>query len=84
MMNCKSCDNCANRMCEGMFGREPCFGWECCVDAEEAVKVASACEDYVPEDEEDDEEYIPSSTAGDYGPGNPWDAPGMSVSDFIR
>lgn len=24
-----------------------------------------------------------SSTDGDYGPSNPWDAPGMSVSDFI-
>lgn len=24
-----------------------------------------------------------SSSAGDYGPSNPWDAPGMSMSDFI-
>lgn len=24
-----------------------------------------------------------SSTAGDYSPSNPWDAPGMSVKDFI-
>ncbi|MCR4845350.1 MAG: hypothetical protein K5865_01255, partial [Eubacterium sp.] len=24
-----------------------------------------------------------SSSAGDYSPSNPWDAPGMSVSDFI-
>lgn len=31
----------------------------------------------------DDEEYVPSSTNGDYSPGNPWDAPGMSPSDFI-
>lgn len=30
-----------------------------------------------------DEEYIPSSARGDYGPSNPWDAPGMSVRDFI-
>lgn len=29
------------------------------------------------------EEYIPSCTAGDYSPSNPWDAPGMSVRDFI-
>lgn len=28
-------------------------------------------------------EYIRSATAGDYSPSNPWDAPGMSVSDFI-
>lgn len=25
----------------------------------------------------------PSSTNGDYSPSNPWDAPGMSISDFI-
>lgn len=31
----------------------------------------------------DDEEYVPSSTNGDYSPGNPWDAPGMSPRDFI-
>ena len=30
-----------------------------------------------------DEEYVPSATNGDYSPGNPWDAPGMSVKDFI-
>lgn len=35
-------------------------------------------------DSEEDEHYIRSSTNGDYGPSNPWDAPGMSVSDFIR
>lgn len=29
------------------------------------------------------EEYIPSSTNGDYSPSNPWEAPGMSVKDFI-
>ena len=36
------------------------------------------------EDEDEDEEYVPSSTHGDYGPSNPWDAPGMSASDFIK
>lgn len=29
------------------------------------------------------EEYTPSATAGDYSPSCPWNAPGMSVSDFI-
>lgn len=37
--------------------------------------------------EEDNDEhhyhYTPSSTNGDYSPSNPWDAPGMSISDFI-
>jgi hypothetical protein len=31
----------------------------------------------------DDYEYTPSSTNGDYSPSNPWDAPGMSIRDFI-
>lgn len=31
----------------------------------------------------DDDEYVPSSTNGDYSPSNPWDAPGMSIHDFI-
>ena len=34
-------------------------------------------------DEPEDGEYTPSATNGDYGPSNPWDAPGMSPSDFI-
>ena len=29
------------------------------------------------------EEYIPCSENGDYSPSNPWDAPGMSIKDFI-
>lgn len=33
--------------------------------------------------DEDDEDYTPSATCGDYSPSNPWDAPGMSISDFI-
>ena len=31
----------------------------------------------------DEDDYAPSSTNGDYSPSNPWDAPGMSISDFI-
>lgn len=27
--------------------------------------------------------YTPCATNRDYGPSNPWDAPGMSVRDFI-
>ena len=30
-----------------------------------------------------DEDDVPSSTRGDYSPSNPWDAPGMSIKDFI-
>lgn len=28
-------------------------------------------------------EFIRSAAGGNYSPSNPWDAPGMSVSDFI-
>ena len=31
----------------------------------------------------EDEEYIPCAENGDYSPSNPWDAPGMCISDFI-
>ena len=31
----------------------------------------------------DYDEYVPSAENGDYGPSNPWDAPGMKPSDFI-
>ena len=30
-----------------------------------------------------EEDYVPSSENGDYSPSNPWDAPGMSLKDFI-
>ena len=32
---------------------------------------------------DEDEDYVPSATRGDYSPSNPWDAPGMKISDFI-
>lgn len=35
------------------------------------------------DDEDIDDEYTPSATRGDYSPSNPWDAPGMSIRDFI-
>jgi len=31
----------------------------------------------------DESNYCPSSTTGDYSPSCPWNAPGMSVKDFI-
>ena len=30
-----------------------------------------------------DDDYTPSAENGDYSPSNPWDAPGMKMSDFI-
>ena len=37
----------------------------------------------IEEDTDWDEDYIPSATRGDYSPSNPWDAPGMSIKDFL-
>lgn len=35
------------------------------------------------EETSNEEQYCPSSTAGDYSPSSPWNAPGMSIKDFI-
>ena len=35
------------------------------------------------ESNEEDDEYIPCAEKGDYSPSNPWDAPGMSIRDFL-
>ena len=32
---------------------------------------------------EEEKKGISSSTNGDYSPSNPWNAPGMSIKDFI-
>lgn len=51
-------------------------------EIEEVDGNSEACEGFEQAyDEEDD--YCPSSTNGDYSPSNPWDAPGMSIRDFI-
>lgn len=35
------------------------------------------------EEYDDDDDYTPSATRGDYSPSHPWDAPGMSIKDFF-
>ena len=45
--------------------------------------IEDTSEDDWDEPDWDDEDYVPSSTNGDYSPSNPWDAPGMSIKDFI-
>lgn len=48
--------------------------------------VRSEDEEWLDDDEfweDEDEEYVPSAENGDYSPSNPWDAPGMSLKDFI-
>lgn len=84
----KSCKNCKNRYYIGWDGMIDSCIWYCIAegDGEVAmVREAGGCGKYeegTPECFEEDY-YCPSSTAGDYSPGNPWDAPGMSIRDFI-
>lgn len=61
----------------------PCDCGDCPFDAIFSEHCRVYCGLGVDEDEED-EEYVPLSYNGDYGPSNPWDAPGMSIDMFIR
>lgn len=82
----KKCGNCRYRMCSGWGGMlECCLDYEMACNEEDEIKAAADCPRYeegTPECLEEDH-YTPSATNGDYGPGNPWDAPGMSIRDFI-
>ena len=57
----------------------PCNYGECPFNAEGGYD----CRNYCGLGVDEDEEYIPSAENGDYSPSNPWDAPGMSIKDFI-
>ena len=65
--------------------KTPCDYGECPYDAQyaEACRVYCGLGVDVACDYEEEDRYIRSSTCGDYSPSNPWDAPGMSVKDFI-
>lgn len=83
----KSCNNCKNRFYESWSGFECCIIYEMIENDEEAQNEALNCDMYEEETEEDIEyrkgNYYSSSTNGDYSPSNPWNAPGMSIHDFI-
>ena len=51
-------------------------------EIEEVDGNTDACERFAQAFDEDDE-YCPSATNGDYSPSCPWNAPGMSIKDFI-
>lgn len=65
---------------ENQGSQYPCDYGECPYNAEGGYDCRNYCGLGVDEDEE---EYIPSAENGDYSPSNPWDAPGMSIKDFI-
>lgn len=81
----KKCGNCKNRYYEGWSGIDCCACYEMTENEHEEIECAADCEQYE-EGTPDcigDRHYTSSSTGGDYSPSNPWDAPGMSIKDFI-
>ena len=84
----RTCRNCKNRRHYNVDGLiELCYPYERSGTEAEDIENASDCDFYEYEDKERwcsrDDYYTPSSTRGDYSPSNPWDAPGMSIHDFI-
>ncbi len=83
----KKCGNCKYRCFNGWDGMiECCMGYEMSCNEEDEIREAKDCLKYekgTPYCLEDKDEYTPSATRRDYSPSNPWDAPGMSVRDFI-
>lgn len=65
--------------------KTPCDYGECPYDAQYPEACRVYCGLGVDEacGHEEEDRYIRSSTYGDYGPSNPWGAPGMSAKDFI-
>lgn len=82
----KSCGNCKKRCFRGWDGMiECCYWYEIATTESEEINNAKDCDKYeegTPSCLEPDD-YCPSATAGDYSPSSPWNAPGMSVRDFI-
>ena len=74
----KSCLNCAYRFDSHV---EPCKAFEM-ADSGDYEAYAEECAGYE-EETHAEEHYTRSSSAGDYSPSCPWNAPGMSISDFI-
>lgn len=88
----RSCVNCVHRYYEEFIGATMCPGWEMAENEEDEQRCAKNCDRYKYDERTDSEliklidgdpEYCPSATNGDYGPSNPWDAPGMNIKDFI-
>lgn len=53
------------------------------IEERDILNVCPDSENWLEDMDDADEPYTPSSYNGDYSPGNPWDAPGMSIRDFI-
>ena len=81
----RKCGNCKNRCFVSWSGLECCMWYEMTTTEEEEIREASNCKKYEEGTPDcfDNDDYCPSATAGDYSPASPWNAPGMSIRDFI-
>ena len=76
----KKCSNCKH------FKWRTWDGYDYCLDyIMDTYESATECEryEYKEWESENEDEYTPSATRGDYSPSCPWNAPGMSIKDFI-
>jgi len=83
-MEKRSCKNCKHKKWRSWDGWEYCMDWEI-HDLEDDYAKDCGNFDYYDwtEQEQEEREYCPSATNGDYSPSCPWNAPGMRISDFI-
>lgn len=81
----KKCGNCRHRFHYGWGGPEPCISYEMADTENDEIQAAADCREYEEGTPDclDDGHRTTSATGGDYSPSSPWDAPGMSVRDFI-
>jgi hypothetical protein len=79
--NMRDCKHCKNRKWHSCGMEDYCIDYEMSTDTEATARECQGFE--LEEVNEEDEGYRPSATNGDYSPSCPWNAPGMSISDFI-
>ena len=82
----RMCRNCLNRQYDSWGIIEVCSYYEMyCKTKRDEIKTAKVCDRYIYDEGKKlkDDPYSPCATNGDYSPSSPWNAPGMSVRDFI-
>lgn len=78
----KSCSKCKHRAFYNWGDIDYCLGYVMENGRGGETDICERYEEGTPSCYEDNE-YTPSATHGDYSPSCPWNAPGMSISDFI-
>ena len=83
----RKCSDCKHRYFSYWDELECCIGYGMTIteglDETECATDCDRFEEGTPSCLEEKEPYRPSASNGDYSPSHPWDAPGMSIHDFI-